>query len=81
MSERYVLEIEGRRHKWSFEILADAPDIEAWRADGLKVERLVDELPFDGDVGDAGRNLLSSEEGQAMLERGEVRIQNKRELN
>ena len=46
--ERYLIEVQGTTERWSFEIIADEPDLEPWLADGLKVERLVGEIPYHG---------------------------------
>lgn len=45
MKKRYGLDIQGTSHRWSFQIDATPEHVEDWRADGLKVDEIVNVIP------------------------------------
>ena len=59
---RYSLTVRGKRRRWSFEIAARPEYLEAWRADGLDVDEIVEEVP---DGGLAGR--LQRQEKEVLM--------------
>lgn len=45
MKKLYMLYIRGKRKEWGFEILANPKHVEDWRADGLRVDEIVNTIP------------------------------------
>jgi len=45
MKKLYSLELRGKRHEWSIEVLADPKHVEDWRADGLDVSEIENTIP------------------------------------
>jgi hypothetical protein len=41
----YDLHVRGKRDEWEFEILADPRHVDDWRADGLRVDEIVNTVP------------------------------------
>lgn len=45
MKDRFALIVRGRKHEWVFNIWAEPKCVEDWRADGLTVDRVLNEFP------------------------------------
>ena len=43
--KRYVLDVRGKRKEWCFEVWVDPKYIEEWRADGLRIDELINTIP------------------------------------
>ena len=43
---KYFLYVRGHRHEWALELKGASPEhVEQWRADGLRVNEVVNEIP------------------------------------
>lgn len=42
MDKLMSIEVQGKNHKWAFNFHGDRKDLETWRADGLKVDEVVE---------------------------------------
>lgn len=42
---KYALHVRGHRKEWSFTVPAEPVHVAEWRADGLRVDEVVNEVP------------------------------------
>lgn len=45
MKRRYALVVRSRSHEWVFDVWAEPQHVNAWREDGLRVDRVLNEIP------------------------------------
>jgi hypothetical protein len=45
MKRNYVIEIQGKHHRWGFPIKAEPEHAEDWRADGFEVYEVTNTIP------------------------------------
>lgn len=45
MNKLMSVEVQGKKHKWSFEFYGDPKYLDEWREDGLEINEIVNTIP------------------------------------